>query len=97
MLLILAFASVYQRLGIIDSTAEGSPITHSFATAIYYSIVTFTTLGYGDFYPTGLGRAVAAMQALTGYLILGILASTGASILSPREEPAKDEDLAAEG
>lgn len=85
-LVILTFAWVYHRVGIIDNTAPDSPVIHDFLTCAYYSVVTFTTLGYGDFYPVGIGRALAALQALTGYLILGILASTGTSLLQPSEE-----------
>lgn len=72
-LVIVAFAVMYRRFGIIDNTAEGSPVIYDFWTSIYYSVVPFTTLGYGDFYPVGLGRTLAAMEALTGYIILGVL------------------------
>ena len=35
--------------------------------AIYYSVVTFTTLGYGDLYPkSSFGRLFASIIALTG-------------------------------
>jgi hypothetical protein len=71
-LLTVAFAVMYRRFGIIDNTVEGSPVIHDFGTSVYYSVVTFTTLGYGDFYPVGLGRTLAAMEALTGYIILGV-------------------------
>ena len=37
-----------------------------FLSCLYYSIVTFTTLGYGDFTPVGLSRAIAAFEAFTG-------------------------------
>jgi hypothetical protein len=87
MLLIMAFASAYRNIGVMDNTRPGSPITHAFTSSIYYSIVTFTTLGYGDFYPVGLGRALASIEALAGYIILGILASTGVSLLSPHQKP----------
>lgn len=86
-LLLMAFGWMYQILGIVDTTQPGNPVTNQFSLCVYYSIVTFTTLGYGDFQPQGPVRVLAAMQALTGYLILGILASTGATLLSPREEP----------
>lgn len=39
---------------------------------LYFSFVTLTTLGYGDFYPIGLTRWVAVTEAGTGYLLLGI-------------------------
>ena len=93
-LLIMAFAWAYQMIGITDNTGLQGEVTHDFMTSVYYSIVTFTTLGYGDFYPRGVGRVLAAMEALTGYLILGILASTAASVLSPRKEPFRDEEWA---
>ncbi len=85
-LLVVGFAAVYQRLGIVDDTGAGPRITHSFTDSLYYSVATFTTLGYGDFYPVGVGRAIAGLEALTGYVVLGLLASTAASAISPRTE-----------
>lgn len=86
------FAALYQQLGIIDNTQPGGPVTHSYFTSLYYSVVTFTTLGYGDFYPRGLGRVLAAIQALTGYVILATLASTTALVLSPYSRAGKGEE-----
>jgi len=40
-------------------------------TALYFSMVTFTTLGYGDVVLTGRGRALASIQAVNGVIILG--------------------------
>ena len=84
--MLFAFGSVYQKIGIIDSTQPGSPVVHEFWSSLYYSVVTFTTLGYGDFYPQGIGRALAGMQALTGYIILGLLASVTANVVSPSDK-----------
>lgn len=92
LLLILGFAGAYQSVGLLDSTTPEAQVTHSFLTSVYYSVVTFTTLGYGDFYPRGLGRALAALEALTGYLVLGILASSGVSILNPHTQAGKLEE-----
>ena len=36
----------------------------------YYSVVTYTTLGYGDIVPVGPVRFLAAMEALTGLMIV---------------------------
>jgi hypothetical protein len=91
-LLLFAFGAVYHRIGIIDNTQSGSPVVHEFWSSLYYSAVTFTTLGYGDFYPVGAGRALAAMQALTGYIILGVLASTTASAVSPHSKAGLSEE-----
>jgi hypothetical protein len=82
-LMINSFAFVYSSLGIINNAVEGTPVVYSYDLCLYYSIVTFTTLGYGDFYPTGIGRAVAAIEALTGFVVLGIFASTAITILKP--------------
>lgn len=77
-LLLVAFGAVYSRFGIVDaSTGEE---VHGLGVGVYYSVVTFTTLGYGDFEPTGVLRFMAALQALTGYVILGIIASSTASL-----------------
>lgn len=87
-LLIVTFAWMYQQIGIIDNTRPGSPVVHSFTTSVYYSVVTFTTLGYGDFYPQGAGRFLAALEAITGYLILGIVVSTSVYLIHPEHKPS---------
>lgn len=92
MVMLCAFAAVYQELGLMDDTRQGAPIVHEFWTSLYYSVVTFTTLGYGDFYPAGIGRALAGMQALMGYLILGLLASVAASVISPHSPAGRGRD-----
>ncbi len=44
------------------------------ATPMYYSLVTLTTLGYGDITPaTGPARMVSAMQAVVGQLFIAIV------------------------
>jgi len=40
-------------------------------TAFYFSMVTFTTLGYGDVVLTGEWRTLAAVQAANGVIIFG--------------------------
>ncbi len=39
---------------------------------LYFSVVTFTTLGYGDLTPLGLSRIVAACEAFTGSFSLAL-------------------------
>jgi hypothetical protein len=39
----------------------------------YYSVVTFTTLGYGDLSPKGIIKGFAAIEALFGAITLGFL------------------------
>lgn len=64
--------------------------TNDLGGAVYFSIVTITTLGYGDFIPLGARWHVAALQALAGYVILGILVSTGYHIIAPHTNPAEN-------
>jgi hypothetical protein len=40
-------------------------------TAYYFSMVTFTTLGYGDVVVTGNWRTLASMQAANGVIVFG--------------------------
>jgi hypothetical protein len=39
---------------------------------LYYSMVTLTTLGYGDFTPVGISRAIAAIEAFTGSFTIAL-------------------------
>jgi hypothetical protein len=43
-----------------------------FLTCLYYSVVTFTTLGYGDITPVGLSRLFAAFEAFTGSFTIAL-------------------------
>jgi voltage-gated potassium channel Kch len=52
--------------------------------ALWWGIVTITTVGYGDKYPvTGLGRLIATFVMFAGVGIIGSLASILASLLVP--------------
>ncbi len=56
--------------------------------AFWYSVVTITTVGYGDRYPVTAGGRITAMFIMfTGVGIIGVLASLLSSVLigSPRE------------
>jgi hypothetical protein len=44
----------------------------NFGDSLYFSIVTFTTLGYGDIAPFGWTRVVAAVEAFAGSFILAL-------------------------
>ena len=61
---VLLYAVAYAYLGLIDGErAVREPIT-----CLYFSIVTWTTLGYGDVRPSMDARFVAASEALLGYI-----------------------------
>jgi voltage-gated potassium channel len=62
--------------------------------ALWWALVTITTVGYGDKFPvTMIGRTTAVFVMLAGVGIIGALASILASLLVPDAKP--DEDAAA--
>ena len=59
--------------------------------AIWWAIVTITTVGYGDQYPVGaLGRVIGGFVMFAGVGIIGALASILASLLIPQPEKQVD-------
>lgn len=65
--LILVSAVLYM-LGSLDS---GTGIfTPGFRQAFYFSAVTFTTVGYGDFIPLGVNKFIAIFEAFSGLFIM---------------------------
>jgi voltage-gated potassium channel len=65
--------------------------------ALWWSLVTITTVGYGDFYPvTLLGRIVATFVMFSGVGIIGALASILASLLLSPAPPTDQETKEAE-
>ncbi len=60
--IILAYAFVFQITGTVGSS--------SFRTCLYFSIVTFTTVGYGDVTPIPAHRLLAASEAFVGAFML---------------------------
>jgi len=75
-----------------ESKSPDANIT-SGGDALWYSMVTITTVGYGDFYPvTAAGRITAMLIMFMGVGIIGALASILATLLvggsAPDEEAA---------
>ncbi len=69
--IILIYAGIYSLRGSIIGTDTAVPV-HNFWTNLYFSIVTFTTLGYGDLHPiSSIGiRLLAGSEAFLGAFIL---------------------------
>ncbi len=66
--------------------------------ALWWGVVTITTVGYGDEYPvTLLGRITAVLVMFAGVGIIGALASILASILvpPPQTQQERDDDASA--
>ena len=61
--------------------------------ALWWGVVTITTVGYGDEYPvTLMGRLVAVLVMFAGVGIIGALASILASILVPPAQTQQERD-----
>jgi len=69
-ILIIAVSSALYLFGHLFK--GGIPYRPDFFDAFYFSVITFTTVGYGDFTPLGLNKAVAAIEAFTGLFIMSL-------------------------
>jgi voltage-gated potassium channel len=79
-------------LAVLDAerSAPGAKIT-SFGNALWWALVTITTVGYGDYEPvTVLGRFIAGGLMLGGIALIGIVTATLASWIV--ERVAKQEE-----
>ncbi len=79
-LVIILFSVVFSFTGIyyedkIQAISFDNSLTQNllvFANSLYFSVVTFTTLGYGDILPIGITKLFAAIEAILGGFILAI-------------------------
>lgn len=95
LLLGLFFASVYDVLATaapqpLFATGDGSRADH-----LYFSLITLTTVGYGDLVPVpDLARTIAALEALMGQLYLVTIVALVVSRLGherpPRHRPPSE-------
>ncbi|MHC4528776.1 MAG: potassium channel family protein [Planctomycetota bacterium] len=67
--IIIGFAYMYLHFGLVRQSDSTNPITTVWE-ALYFSLVTITTLGYGDMYPVGLGRFCVFVQTIMGIVML---------------------------
>lgn len=78
---ILAVAGAVVILA-IEGDAEGSNITTA-EDALWWTIVTITTVGYGDFYPvTSIGRGIAVILMIAGIGTFGAFTAFIASFFA---------------
>ena len=55
------WGGIYRLLGIFND----------FETALYFSTITFSTVGYGDVVPAHDWRVLAALEGINGFLLIG--------------------------
>jgi voltage-gated potassium channel len=80
---------------LFENKAKGSNI-HTYGDAIWWAIVTVTTVGYGDRFPVSLGgRLVAVVLMLVGIGLIGVLTATVASFFMQEHTDANKDQLKA--
>lgn len=88
-LLIGIFAVAYSAHGLSGCEASvdvNCRVPVPWDTALYFSTVTWTTLGYGDFQPAADLLLLAAFQAVLGCGFLGLLVGIGAAAIFNRRK-----------
>ena len=85
LLFALSFAALFFFILGPESFKIAGPPADSFQTMVYYSVVTFTTLGFGDVTPRTIPAMWAVMaEVVLGYIMLGGLISILANKLARR-------------
>ncbi len=75
-------AAVFLAAAIVEHV-EGPPEYSSYGDAVWWAMVTVTTVGYGDIVPqTAEGQVVAVMLMLVGVILLGTVAASLASFFA---------------
>ena len=66
---VMLYAWHYSKSGIVGRDGE---LSHLFRDSLYFSITTWTTLGYGDFAPVPSMRLITSVQALSGLFTIPV-------------------------
>jgi len=69
---LLAYALQYWHAGIV---ASDNSVINNFQDSLYFSVTTWTTLGYGDFVPIQKMRLATSLEVLTGFISMAITVS----------------------
>ena len=77
-----AYAVIVVLLTVVESGADGASI-RTIWDAIWYSLITLTTVGYGDLSPvTGAGRVLGIILALCSLGVLSAVISVSIRIIA---------------
>ena len=68
---VLGCGGLYSFLTTHGHGVNASPL--GFLDGVYFSVVTVTSLGYGDLYPVGFSRVIAGAEVLFGLAFMGIM------------------------
>ena len=83
-------------LAMLDAERGGEGSIQTFGDAVWWSITTITTVGYGDTFPvTTTGRFIAAGLMFAGIALLGVVTASFASWLIERVTEIEEDSEAA--
>lgn len=89
LMIMVSSVSIY----VMEATHPDSQI-HTFYDAIYWSVVTIFTIGYGDIVPiTPEGRGVAMMIIIAGVAVVSFATSIAVSAFAEKLDEIKEEKL----
>jgi hypothetical protein len=80
--MIITYANIYRCFGLVD----GNVAVTNIRDFIYFSIITWTTVGYGDVRPSPDSRIFAASEALLGYSTMGLYLSLIFYSIAPHDD-----------
>ncbi len=80
-ILIGFYSGIYAKYGML----ENGKLIYDQPSATYFSIVTWTTLGYGDIQPSEESRGWAASEALLGYIFMALGIALFAHVVNSRQ------------
>ncbi len=72
-------ADLWLDIGDLRGNFDGEIIEY-----VYYSSMTYTTVGYGDIHPTGAIRTMAGIEALVGLMMIAWSGAFTVFFLQPR-------------
>jgi hypothetical protein len=88
----LIYTFIYEAIARLQSGTFLIPAgTHTLSDYLFFSYTTLTTTGYGNLVPaTGLGRALAMLEALMGQLFLVTVVARLVALWMPRRASRED-------
>jgi voltage-gated potassium channel len=89
LVLILTLSSI---LILLVETGDPKANIHTAEQAIWWALVTISTVGYGDFYPvTTLGHVIGALVIISGVSFFGVISGYMASVFITPEDNERQE------
>jgi hypothetical protein len=87
----IAYAEECRLYGVVGPD-NSNPVTDPLV-CLYFSITTWTTVGYGDFRPTEAFRLIAASEAIVGYVFMALLIAALTFVVTAKDPDDSSKDL----